>query len=343
MGAQTSAIRDQANQRGVASTLVSKIRPAATEARRFYEETVRLCDYSGQELVARDSTALFLDWDDTLFPSTWVQKKQRACKELGKPFLPEENPNMRALADQIISFLCKASRIGHVILVTSSAPNFIQKCCRICFPKLLPVFDGLKVTVVYARPQYHEVDREPVEMWKEIAYSTVLQGRSIRPLVPALARFYDAPKWSHILAYSDDWGDHAALRRAVRSASPESVLKVVKARPAEVGLGPDAISKELKVVGQLLQHVASVEVDFPFDMGDVGTRALVEEMILQEASASTKKSTKRSSKDSVGSDSKSNMSSASTSLSNCPPSTITESTSSQNTELKPAQYKWIVL
>jgi hypothetical protein len=205
--------------------------------------------------------------------------KQRRYKEAGRPFLLEQMPSMKALCDRITSFLCEVSRIGHVFIVTASAPNFIAKCCRICFPKLLPVFDVLQVNIVYARPKYHEADNEPVASWKEFAYRTVLLGRSIRPLVPALARFYDAPGWSHILSYGDDWGDHASLRDAVAAVSPESVLKVVKARPAEVALSADAISTELKTVGRLLQHVARVDVDFPFDMGDAQVRALVEGLI----------------------------------------------------------------
>jgi hypothetical protein len=295
----------------------------------LYEETLRLCDYSGLDLVARDNTAVFLDWDDTLFPSTWVQRKQRSCRESGTPFLrfhADQTPSLRVLCDEIISFLCEVSHIGHVFIVTAAAPNLITKCCRICFPKLLPVFDALKVTVVYARPQHHETDREPVHAWKEIAYRTVLQGRSIRPLVPALARFYDAPGWSHIISYGDEWSDHASLRTAAAAVSPESVLKVVKARSSEVGLSAEAISKELKMVGRLLRHVASVGVDFPFDMGDAKVRALVEELILPRASPPTRESLSGPSHVIVGSDLKSNLSSASTSL-----STIAESTSTERT------------
>merc|ERR1719487_1146083 len=128
--------------------------------------------------------------------------------------LLRHDPAIRALCTEIISFLCRASRIGHVFLVTASAPDFIAKCCSICFPELTPVFDDLKVTVIYARPRYEEVERDSVETWKEITYRKVLQGRSIRPLVPALARFYGAPMWSLILSYGDEWSDHAALRSA---------------------------------------------------------------------------------------------------------------------------------
>ena len=39
------------------------------------EETKRVASYSGTDFVERDSTAVFLDWDDTLFPSSWLQEE----------------------------------------------------------------------------------------------------------------------------------------------------------------------------------------------------------------------------------------------------------------------------
>jgi hypothetical protein len=203
---------------------------------RFYDETVRLCNYRGLDLVARDATAVFLDWDDTLFPTTWVQMKQSSCRRTGLPFFPRDLPRFKALCGDIISFLSRVSRIGHVFIVTAAAPGFIEKCCRICFPQLMRALDELKVTVIYARPQRDVAVNEPVEVWKEIAYGAVLQGRSVRPLVPELARFYGAPGYSHILSYGDAWTDHSALRSAAAVFSPGSVHKAVKARPGECAL-----------------------------------------------------------------------------------------------------------
>ena len=36
------------------------------EARRLYDEAALLANYAGPELVARDSVAIFLDWDVTI-------------------------------------------------------------------------------------------------------------------------------------------------------------------------------------------------------------------------------------------------------------------------------------
>jgi hypothetical protein len=275
---------------------------------RFYHETFILCNYRGLDLIARDATAVFLDWDDTLFPTTWVQMKQRSCKEAGKPFQARDSPTVKALCTEIISFLSGVSRIGHVFIVTASARGFIDKCCRICFPQLMHVLDELKVTVIYARPLEDVAVNEPVELWKEAAYATVLRGRSIRPLVPELARFYDAPQWSHVLSYGDAWTDHSALRRAMAAFSPDSVLKVVKA--SEGSLSAEGTSRELKMVGSLLRRVACVEVDFPFDMDSAQDRVAVEGFASSLPSPSTLEPLEGSNAI-VAADRKSNMSSGS--------------------------------
>ena len=50
-----------------------------------YEEAKRTATYAGPESTVRDSTAVFLDWDDTLFPSTWVQNMQHQYQKAGLP------------------------------------------------------------------------------------------------------------------------------------------------------------------------------------------------------------------------------------------------------------------
>jgi hypothetical protein len=190
------------------------------EARRLYDEAALLAKYAGPELVARDSVAIFLDWDDTLFPSTWIQMQQRS-RGLN---LIQHDPAMKALCSAIVSFLSSVARLGHLFIVTASAPGFITKCCRVCFPELLTVLDDLNVTVIYARPTTQDqAENETVEQWKEAVYRVVLEGRSLRPLVPELARFDGAPQWSLLLSYGDEWSDHASLRSAMAAVSPGSV------------------------------------------------------------------------------------------------------------------------
>jgi hypothetical protein len=299
MGAQASTaagaldrLKDAACHRGPASKRARTLGNAGERkiiyTARFYDETVRLSNYAGPEFVPRDGTAVFLDWDDTLFPTNWVQIQQRSAKAAGRPCHFHDDPSCKALCSELIAFLCTVSRIGHVFIVTASTHGFIKKCCRICFPKLLPVLDALNVTVLYSRPQNCEAEwDETVEMWKEAAYRTLLHGPFIRPLKPALSRFYNSKGWSHVLSYGDTWSDHTSLVSAAAAVSPESIHACLKARPSHLALSAEALSKELIIAGRLLRELAHVEMDCSYDLDDAQLRVLVEDCDSLRAPAAT--------------------------------------------------------
>ena len=80
-----------------------------------YEEAKRTATYAGPEPTVRDSTAVFLDWDDTLFPSTWVQNMQDEYQKAGRPVA------MLALT-QLSNYLTLKGSFSAV-----SKPNFASK------------------------------------------------------------------------------------------------------------------------------------------------------------------------------------------------------------------------
>ena len=80
-----------------------------------YEEAKRTATYAGPEPTERDSTAVFLDWDDTLFPTTWVQNMQDKYQKAGRPVA------MLALT-QLSNYLTLKGSFSAV-----SKPNFASK------------------------------------------------------------------------------------------------------------------------------------------------------------------------------------------------------------------------
>jgi hypothetical protein len=116
-------------------------------------------------------------------------------------------------------------------------------------------------------------------MWKETTYRTLIQGRFIRPLVPALARFYNAPDWAQVLSFGDSWGDHTTLQSAAAAHSPTTVHVALKARPAKLALSAEDISRELVMAGRLLRHAAGVGLNCSYDLDDAQVRLLVEQLI----------------------------------------------------------------
>lgn len=235
------------------------------------KETARVSSFSGP-LVERDKTAVFLDWDDTLFPSTWVQNMQRRCRAAGQPVHLRGMPEMRALCTEITSFLSAASRIGHIFIVTAASQDFVRKCCRVSFPEVFKKLEDLQVTIVYARPCGDFEWTEDVEQWKEAAFLKILQAPHERPLVPRLSRFYEAAGWENLVSYGDQWTDHTALASAAAAVSPASTLKTLKAHRNQNGLTPGALAEELRWVGSMLPSLARLETGCSYDLDDPDVR-----------------------------------------------------------------------
>jgi hypothetical protein len=232
-----------------------------------------------------------LDWDDTLFPSTWVQKQQRLCRETGQPVRLHQDPSIKVFGVELAAFLCAASRVGHVFIVTASAHDFVTKCCRVCFPDLLPVLDALKVNIIYARPQHERLSNEAlyqnsgkqVEKWKEAVFGRILEAPFLRPIVPSLARFYKAEGFYHVLGYGDQSTDHTALRNAAAVVSPQSLIKTVKARPATDELTAAAMARELTTVGRLLHHLVTYDSGCSYDLSEPAVRSAIGRIIATDS------------------------------------------------------------
>ena len=82
-------------------------------------------------------TCIILDWDDTLFPSSYVEREL-----LNGISSFEELPNDRKnqfmeLERQIMILLNKASEYGHVLIITNAQNGWVEFCCRRFLPNLM--------------------------------------------------------------------------------------------------------------------------------------------------------------------------------------------------------------
>jgi histidinol phosphatase-like enzyme len=78
-------------------------------------------------------TVYIFDFDDTIFPSTFlmIYKEQILTKNYKEDMLKLENT--------IINTLEKLENLGFVIIVTNSAPGWVEYICKAFFPKILNV------------------------------------------------------------------------------------------------------------------------------------------------------------------------------------------------------------
>jgi len=84
--------------------------------------------------VARDSLIVF-DWDDTILPTSWLDRM--GSLSAGGPSRPDIERQLTQLSAVAIQTLNMAATMGKVILITNSAPGWVDQSCQLFMPQLM--------------------------------------------------------------------------------------------------------------------------------------------------------------------------------------------------------------
>jgi len=138
-------------------------------------------DCSSDDSVLEEVESLLIfDWDDTLFPTTWMQQ-QGLLKEGALPN-EEQWAYLHRMAECAIKTLRMSIQIGHTVIVTNAGQGWIELCCAAFFESVAPLLG--EVRIVSARSDYEQLSQDPT-VWKihaferevETFYGPVADGR----------------------------------------------------------------------------------------------------------------------------------------------------------------------
>jgi hypothetical protein len=232
---------------------------------RDYVLAVASSGYRGDVVCERDRTAFLFDWDDTLFPSTWL----KANLEVPADRL-RSNPAVKSHHRRLLALLTAATKIGHVFIVTAAHRGFVQKACAVLYPDLYRKLQELGVTILYSRP---DTTAAPVEEDKAKMFSLALGH--LRPIPPTTARFYAqdllspkstgtfsiADNWDQVFSIGDAWEDLTALKAALRHQPSCTKLVKFKDDPALAEL-----TKEIALLTEYLPKLVGIDRSLMVDM-----------------------------------------------------------------------------
>ncbi|CAH6418945.1 Hypothetical protein POVN_LOCUS671 [uncultured virus] len=161
-------------------------------------------------------THIFIDWDDTLFPSTDLARlgyKVTTSKPAPDSLLGKQLANLEAVVSQL---LIQCIAYGTVVIVTNSEHGWVQKSAKHFMPSLVPLLDEL--TVMSARSLFERDRPFAYETWKYLAFKSALEKAALPQM--------------NILSLGDNAVEHKAAQRL---GTDESLrwIKTVKyhARP----------------------------------------------------------------------------------------------------------------
>jgi len=159
---------------------------------------------SADDAVPVESLLIF-DWDDTLFPTSWMQ--QQGLMEEGAEPNEEQCAHLQRLTECVQKTVEMAAQVGHVVIVTNAAQDWIECSCGAFMSPAAHLLE--KVGLVSARSMYEHCSEDPSE-WKRLAFEHVVDS-----LYGRIAN----GQHRNIVSFGDSMHEQRALTSVTKGAS----------------------------------------------------------------------------------------------------------------------------
>jgi hypothetical protein len=163
-------------------------------------------------------TILIFDWDDTMLPSTWVQK-QGLRLDADTEVSDWQRSQLSEVATAATETLRLAKQLGTVVLVTNAEQGWIELSCQKFLPTLYPSLEDVRL--LSARTTYEQLGLTSPLEWKLRAFESEIQ----RIYGPTILTHLESRK--NVLSLGDSVHEREALIRAT-AALPNCLWKSLK-------------------------------------------------------------------------------------------------------------------
>jgi hypothetical protein len=210
----------------------------------------------------KEQTVIILDWDDTLFPSTFVRSDMRMTlglplrdQKLSAPAKKQVEHSLEECAAKADKLLRLCASYGKVVIVTLARANWVTDCCRCFYPGIGELLKQLDVKIVYAQEGVN-VDQKKVRGMNvqqcEMFWGAI-KGRAISEEIKTFYSQYEGQSWKNIISIGDSNFEKIGTMNATADYMRENGIEV----PGELAYAGDAGSK---VVGFQPSEAATVVV-----------------------------------------------------------------------------------
>mmetsp|Transcript_40323 Transcript_40323/g.96734 ORF Transcript_40323/g.96734 Transcript_40323/m.96734 type:complete len:449 (+) Transcript_40323:58-1404(+) len=243
-GCGSSAIRSLRSLNSSASTTASSSPAAPVVHRKALGVPAKASVASSSaQWRQQDETLMIFDFDDTLFPTTWVA--QNRLKAMSR--LPPCVPAMLAAQEQVVRKLLTAAKmLGDVVIVTNASVGWVGNCIQRFMPSLLPLFDSLKV--YYARECFMQAQpqraKRDFRTLSDAEFTALMAAWKVEAMMASLEDFYGGQRsWKNIVSIGDSLDEERAVREVTRShsnatSSRTGLPKKCRAKTMKLADGP---------------------------------------------------------------------------------------------------------
>ncbi len=166
--------------------------------------------------LSRNRTLIILDWDDTLFPTTWVTSNDINIRNINntEKSISSYFKQVDIELDRLLRLLLKC---GHVAIITNAMLNWINISSNI-LPKTSEILSNesgtFDIEIISARGSYQNVSKDPMD-WKKLAFEEIIKNNKFR-------------KVNNIISIGDAEYEYKALINLYEDCKSEKNYKLLK-------------------------------------------------------------------------------------------------------------------
>lgn len=233
-----------------------------------------------------EQTVIILDWDDTLFPTTWLDYDMNLNLDRPPPKRDDILQPLRLVisrAQEFAKLSCKLSR--NVIIVTLAKAPWVTNCMRNFAPSLAKTLQRLKIPIVYARKYEKKggsdakYDRKEFSSNEEcLAYWTGVKAAAIHAECTRCYSQYEGQTWKNVISIGDSYFERDGTRDVVRrwcEDNARTAYQLPRTKTVKFLDDPtcDEVADQLKLLTAWLPVLVRKDGAFNIDLDTAGASA----------------------------------------------------------------------
>lgn len=169
------------------------------------------CFFSKQE-----QTVIVFDWDDTLFPTTYVNDDLRLDWQRSLRNQPNLQPEdvesvMKKLSlceEGAAEALRRARELAHVVVVTLASTGWVHLACKHFYPAIGKLLSAMEIPIVYAQEKAGVTDTQYDKLQFQSSAEVerfwgLVKGHAISEEVERFYSRYEGQSWKNVLSIGD--------------------------------------------------------------------------------------------------------------------------------------------
>jgi len=244
-----------------------------------------------------EGVLIFVDWDNTIFPTTWIEEKPKFQQwwkgecTAAEVLSADEHMALQELDKSARGFVVAASQLGKVCCVTLAKRPWVDRTIQAFLPRLAEAWNEIGIETHYASEEKVETRCMSPGSWdvskqmrandeeSQLAQLEVFSKKKQHSMSKALKKYYGGRRhsWKNVLSFGDGPYERRALQdigfehqNPVSSRTGE--VKPLKVKTVKLMEDPDVeqICHTLQLLQAWLPKMVFWDTDFDMDLGADG-------------------------------------------------------------------------